>query len=382
MDVVCSHCGALHWIEERVGRAVVRPVFSMCCLQGKVRMRIIEAPPVELKDLFRGDTSVSKRFLSQIRTFNNAFAFASFGTYTKGQKPQFAQIYFHDSSHDDEVARRLDFIYGYRNRSTQTTARNNSSIRDKIMDKDIIDTLQRLMYAYNPYAQILKTVGERVRDDNSSILGLKLICRRGADARRYNRPTVDEVAAIIPSGSMDAPEDRDIVVQLRNNKLRRVSALHPAYFPLSYPLLFIRGEDGFNGLPYDIEHPSRHGKLTMMDFFAYRLQCRIGDYSEFMFRSKRLLQQLMVDMFCTMDMNRISYLKQNQQTIRAELFSGLQDAFNAGDVNAAAVGRKVILPSSYVGGPRFMQQLYQDAIAIVRATNSMPDYFITFTCNP
>ncbi|KAK5797129.1 hypothetical protein F5H01DRAFT_400941 [Linnemannia elongata] len=114
------------------------------------------------------------------------------------------------------------------------------------MDKDIIDTLQRLMYAYNPYAQILKTVGERVRDDNSSILGLKLICRRGADARRYNRPTVDEVAAILPSGSMDAPEDRDIVVQLRNDKLRRVSALHPAYFPLSYPLLFIRGEDGFS----------------------------------------------------------------------------------------------------------------------------------------
>ncbi|KAF9119404.1 hypothetical protein BG015_006358, partial [Linnemannia schmuckeri] len=58
-----------------------------------------------------------------------------------------------------------------------------------------------------------------------------------------------------------------------------------------------------------------------MDFFTYRLQCRIGDSSEFMFRSKRLLQQLMVDMFCIMDMNRISYLKQNQKTIRAELYS-------------------------------------------------------------
>lgn len=51
---------------------------------------------------------------------------------------------------------------------------------------------------------------------------------------------------------------------------------------------------------------------------------------------------------------------------------GLQDAFNAGDVSAAAVGRKVILPLSYVGGPRFMQQLYQDAIAIAYEKNSMP----------
>jgi len=60
----------------------------------------------------------------------------------------------------------------------------------------------------------------------------------------------------------------------------------------------------------------------------------------------------------------------------------LQDAVNAGDVDAAAVGRRVVLPSSYVGGPRYMQQLYQDAMAIVRAYSSTPDYFITFTCNP
>ena len=61
---------------------------------------------------------------------------------------------------------------------------------------------------------------------------------------------------------------------------------------------------------------------------------------------------------------------------------GLQDAVNAGDVNAAAVGRRIVLPSSYVSGPRYMRQLYQDAMAIVRAFESTPDYFITFTCNP
>ena len=61
----------------------------------------------------------------------------------------------------------------------------------------------------------------------------------------------------------------------------------------------------------------------MMDFFAYRLQYRIGDSSEYMFRSRRLLQQLMVDMFCTMDMNRLNYLKDNQQTLRVELYSGM-----------------------------------------------------------
>jgi len=46
-------------------------------------MPAIKPPPAELRDLFRGDTPLSKRFLAHTRTFNNAFAFASFGTSTK-----------------------------------------------------------------------------------------------------------------------------------------------------------------------------------------------------------------------------------------------------------------------------------------------------------
>ena len=41
----------------------------------------------------------------------------------------------------------------------------------------------------------------------------------------------------------------------------------------------------------------------------------------------------------------------------------------------------MILPSSFVGSPRYLQQLYQDAMGIVRALGR-PDYFITMTCNP
>jgi hypothetical protein len=44
-------------------------------------------------------------------------------------------------------------------------------------------------------------------------------------------------------------------------------------------------------------------------------------------------------------------------------------------------GRRVVLPSSYVGGPRFMEQLYFDGMAICSKVG-FPDLFITFTCNP
>ncbi|XP_051791512.1 uncharacterized protein LOC127530003 [Erpetoichthys calabaricus] len=44
-------------------------------------------------------------------------------------------------------------------------------------------------------------------------------------------------------------------------------------------------------------------------------------------------------------------------------------------------GKPVILPSSFQGSPRNMQQHYQDAMAIVRKFVK-PDLFITMTCNP
>ena len=38
MDTVCEHCGALHWLDERVHFAgsLRAPQFGMCCYKGKV----------------------------------------------------------------------------------------------------------------------------------------------------------------------------------------------------------------------------------------------------------------------------------------------------------------------------------------------------------
>ena len=45
------------------------------------------------------------------------------------------------------------------------------------------------------------------------------------------------------------------------------------------------------------------------------------------------------------------------------------------------LGKKIILPSTSTGGPRYQQQLYQDAMAVV-CKFGKPGFFITFTCNP
>ena len=70
------------------------------------------------------------------------------------------------------------------------------------------------------------------------------------------------------------------------------------------------------------------------------------------------------------------YITNNQQNLRAELYSSIGDA-----VDPRQVGRSVILPSSFTGGPRYMKQMLQDGLAIIRQRGS-PTLFITFTCNP
>jgi hypothetical protein len=41
----------------------------------------------------------------------------------------------------------------------------------------------------------------------------------------------------------------------------------------------------------------------------------------------------------------------------------------------------VVLPTSFIGSPRHMNQFYQDSMAFVRKFGK-PDLFITVTCNP
>ena len=71
----------------------------------------------------------------------------------------------------------------------------------------------------------------------------------------------------------------------------------------------------------------------------------------------------------------------NQSRLRTDLYNGLADAMLRQDVDTAAIGRRVVLPSSHTGSDRYMQQLFQDSMAIVRSLGR-PSLFIMFTANP
>jgi hypothetical protein len=87
-------------------------------------------------------------------------------------------------------------------------------------------------------------------------------------------------------------------------------------------------------------------------------------------------------MWAATDQQRLSFLRNNQGVLRAALYSGLEDAVEADDeADLNEIGQRVVLPSSYVGGPRHMQQQFQDSMAVARFFRKV-DLFITITANP
>jgi hypothetical protein len=71
------------------------------------------------------------------------------------------------------------------------------------------------------------------------------------------------------------------------------------------------------------------------------------------------------------------FFKNNQRKIKADLYKGITEAF---DRNDNPTGRQFILPSSFNPGPRHMNELYHDAMALVRHFGN-PSFFITMTTN-
>jgi hypothetical protein len=407
-----------------------------------------------LRHLYSGITPLSRRFLNNIRVFNNAFAFTSLGadnysnqTQNKRsvipgrgpipfqaksnlyhrlgplrpsseQAPCYAQIYFHDSNQDSRISinQRLDFIFKGHQQIMENNAKTKSASQsDQEKDKTIVKILENSITSNNYYALMYKTAAQRIQDANGPILKIELLSQPKkspkANARLYNNPTANEVAAILPGDGTQTFQDRDIMVQPIEGGFKRVSALSACYWPLGYPLLFPRGENGFqlglkrkpdtldplpvqyadlptlmddhqdevntefeqvlesdsdedaeseqeidlhypdseveivdndhdkhdddhdcSGIEPDdneIDNGSEHEhnvhdhRITMKDDFSYRLQLRHGDNSQFILRSKHLLQQWAVDMFCTMDMNNLNFYVKNQEKVRASLYNGM-----------------------------------------------------------
>ena len=261
MDKECDSCQALHWVDESVGpRAAIE--FESCCKKGDVALEPLKAFSPYLRLLYEEQDPCSRAFRKNVRAYNSAFAFTSL-SYTKDTRvthrngiqcfqihgelyhlqgplipksqepPSFAQLFFYDL----ELA-------------TNAQANQHQDL-DRIVFRRLID----MLHDCNPYITLYKTAQERLQAQSSQSSPLRillspqmqLVMERGANRRRENLPTGNEIAVIIPN-EYNRGSFRDIVLATRdltrNSRLQRIAVTHPGYMPLHYVLLFPCGEKG------------------------------------------------------------------------------------------------------------------------------------------
>ncbi|CAH9063416.1 unnamed protein product [Cuscuta europaea] len=399
MDHTCQFCYSKMWYGERLSPKVNTnsPKFSMCCQQGRVLLPSLQQPPDFLIELFKGSDRRSTKFLNNIRAYNMMFAFTSLGGKVQkelnnsggpyvyrmhGQnyhlmgsllpvdssKPKFSQLYIYDT--ENEIPNRL--------RALEKSESSNE------LDPKIVHGLKDMMDQHNELAKCFRSARDRFQEAPQTEFKLRLLCNRERDGRTYNLPTASEVAVLIVGDLDSMSSHRDIILEHKDRTLQRINELHPSYLALQYPILFPYGEEGYR---LEIKYRQVEGRdaikrkdVTMREFFAYRLQQRDVEFSTIL-SSRRLFHQFIVDAYTMIESDRLKYVRLNQKKLRADVYNGLTDAVVRGETNPNTQGKRIILPSSFTGGARYMIQNYQDAMAIVTQFGN-PDLFITFTCNP
>ncbi|CAH9083783.1 unnamed protein product, partial [Cuscuta epithymum] len=395
----CQFCGALFWYNERVesNYKAQNPTYSGCCMQGKIKLPFMKKPPPILENLFLGKDPISKHFLEHIRSYNSMFSFTSMGgkidsTPNSGNAPPIFKLHgqnFHligSLLPADSKVPKFSQLYIY-DTENEVTNRINS-VRDKDESHNlhtrVVEDLKQTLDENNVLVKSFRIAGQKIHNEGCKDFKLRLIGRRSGDPRTYNLPSVSEVAALVVGDFDLSLGERDIVVETCSGRLQRINELHPSYLALQYPLLFPYGEDGFReDIPFSNKKgdPSRgRQKISIREFIAYRLHERLSEFSTFL-RAKRVFQQFVVDSYTLIESSRLRYVRTHQKQLRCEMYKGLTDALLRGDINPATQGKRLVLPSSFTGGARYMIQNYQDAMAICRCIG-YPDLFITFTCNP
>jgi len=225
---------------------------------------------------------------------------------------------------------RKDALYSQIYLYDPTYAAETRSRNAQEHDADIVASLTLMLQESNPLIRIYLTARERFVEISAAesnfhlILNpqLGLVVERGADLRRENLPTADEVSMTLPEEYSSAGF-RDIVLACRmngddrDNPFTLINPNHASYPSLHYVLLFPYGEPGWHWgrTLHNREGDRQNQNLSQRTFYRFRLHPRVDEPST-IFRAERLFQQFLFDAWAVCDQNKLAWIRSHQANIR------------------------------------------------------------------
>ncbi|RPA99496.1 hypothetical protein L873DRAFT_1738466, partial [Choiromyces venosus 120613-1] len=260
MNILCEFCNAKHWLAECTsGSTIARSIFEQCCKKAAVQLPSILPLPEPLQSSMKNQDSTSQTFRSKIQEYNSALSFTSVkyqadtctANWDPGVQcfqihgelyhlqgplepalhnaPQFAQLFLYDL----QYAANIRF-----------TSHPN-------LEPQLLEQLTLMLHKCNLFIPIYQTAKERLQAANINtgdgvthiVLNpqLQLIVESGADKRRCNLPTSNEVAMIIGDEYAESGFHDIILASRGNNNESRfftINGNHASYMPLHYVLFF------------------------------------------------------------------------------------------------------------------------------------------------
>ncbi|KZS08018.1 Uncharacterized protein APZ42_028147 [Daphnia magna] len=215
MDIICEECGAKHFKGERPQDKK----FMQCCRKGKVILQPPKECPQPLAKLLQNNHPKSKSFMAKIRTYNSAHAF-----------------FFVRSQYFISTRTWPPIVSEYMAKSQAGELRADLESKGRCLMAE----LNAMLHEKNPYAAIYKMIRQVLEEEYRraeaenlphQIVGLIISSDfRNLDQRRYNSPTTNEIAVLFKSPNGEPP---------------------PMCDPMTYPLLFPNGDDGWHvNMPY------------------------------------------------------------------------------------------------------------------------------------
>ena len=269
---------------------------------------------------------------------------------------------------------------------------------------ELVDRMQDLLLQHNKYAKELRTIGNLINEN-------KIVVVNGVSTIR-GQTDYFEVAQIT---SQNPSGERVLTVQWKDqSKLDLITMNSCQMEPISYPLLFFYGENGWG---IDPKTSSSERQVSFMSYLASRIlkpeyvysdvegfdvfmQCRARDDDEYgnpVYRRvnrfqilSRLMQVYMVDQVSRAIDFRLRWIQKNQDTI----FSGTERDLNIdhGDMDGGDEedsdaeelfehhSKTDYLPSSFFGSKCYLRKKAVNALTIMSELGRA-SFFLTLTCN-